>query len=429
MPSAESPTASGGRGFRIILISTAIAGAAGYLIQAAAGWWLDPAQYAGFGVFWATLYFLVGAVAGIQQELARAARPVTAPDSHGDRARILAFAGIAALVVAVVVLGSAWLWAVPVFGTQWGTALAPLLVGAVSYVGFATLSGVLYGRMRWGLLGILIVIDPVLRLMTVVGALAIGSTALLDWAIVIPIPIALLVGLVIIAVRRRSPTVVDRPVRVLLVNAARTVLGSAATAVLISALPLFIAAGARDESAADVGALIFNVTITRAPLVIPILAFQGWLVVHFRDSRPDWGRRVARLLGGIGLAGVLLAVVSWFVVPPLVALLFGEDYALDPWLTAGIVLTASLTAALCASGALAIARNGHTAYLVGWSIAAGLAVVCLFLPLDLGPRLLVALSIGPAVGLAVHVAFLVRHAHDPARSPAADSPAEGVPEQ
>lgn len=404
------PRAARGRGFRIILISTVIAGAAGYLIQAVAAWWLDPGEYAGFGVFWATFYFLVGAVAGIQQEIARAAHPVVAPDERGHRIRLLWFAGIAAITVAAVTAASAVIWAEPVFGDQWTTALPPLVVGALAYVGFATLSGVLYGRMRWGLLAALIIVDPVLRLLTVAGALAFGSDELLDWAIVVPIPIALAVGLLVRAVRRQSPTRVDRPVHALLGNAARTVLGAAATAVLISALPLFVAAGAQGEDAADVGALIFNLTITRAPLVIPILAFQGWLIVHYRDDHAHWATRFARLLGGIVLAGVVLAIVAWFAVPPAVGWLFGAGYALPPWLTSGIVLTASLTAALCASGAVVIARGGHTAYLAGWVAAAGLVILGLFLPMDLGARLLIVLSVGPAVGLGIHLLSLARHA-------------------
>ena len=303
----DSPPASVGRGFRVILVSTVIAGAAGYLIQAVAGWWLAPDEYAGFGVFWATLYFLVGAVAGIQQEIARAARPVRTPLRRGHRVRLLAFAAIAAFTVAAATTGSAVLWAEPVFGDQAINALVPLTIGAMSYVGFATLSGVLYGRRGWGLLAVLIMVDPILRLLLVVGALASDSTVLLDWAIVAPIPVTLAVGVCVLAARRASPTRVDRPVRELLGNAARTVLGSAATAVLISALPLFIAASASSESAAEIGALIFNVTITRAPLVIPILAFQGWLVVHYRDEHGNWMARVVRLLGGIALAGILLS--------------------------------------------------------------------------------------------------------------------------
>lgn len=405
----ETSSAADGRGFRIILVSTAVAGAAGYLIQALAGWGLEPEAYAAFGVFWATLYLLVGAVAGIQQEIARASRPVSAPRIHGDGARLLRFAGIAALVVAVTVIGSAIVWARPVFGAEWAAALPPLVVGATAYVGFATLSGVLYGRMRWGLLALLIIADPVLRLVTVAASLTTGSATLLGWAIVAPIPITLAIGLVVLLIRRQSPTEVDRPVGALLANAARTVLGAAATAVLISALPLFVAASATAESAAEVGALIFNVTITRAPLVIPVLAFTGWLVVHFRDGRPDWAVRAARLLGGIVLVGVVLAVLAWFAVPPLVAALFGTGYALDPWLTSGIIATSTLTAALCASGAIVIARGGHSAYLLGWAVAAILTVACLFLPLGLGlgPQLVLALALGPAVGLSVHVAYLV----------------------
>ena len=407
----KSENDAGGHGFRTILVATALAGAAGYVIQALAGWGLEPEGYAAFGVFWATLYLLVGAVAGIQQEIARASRPAAASRPLGDTRRLLRFGAIAALVVASTVVASAVVWAPPVLGDDWAMALPPLVVGATAYVGFATLTGVLYGRRRWGLLAALIIADPVLRLVAVAAALTTGSRVLLEWAIVAPIPLTLALGLALILLRRQSPTAVDRSVRVLLANAARTVLGAAAMAVLISALPLFIAAGSVHESAADIGAVIFNVTVTRAPLVIPVLAFQGWLVVHFRD-RSDWAAGVTRLLSAIGAAGLLLSVLAWLFVPPVLAAMFGAGYALDPWLTAGIVATSTLTAALSASGAIVVARGGHSAYLFGWATAALLTVICLFLPIDLTTRLLVALAVGPAVGLGIHIAYLVSQARN-----------------
>lgn len=395
-----------GRGFQTILIATALAGAAGYLIQAVAGWGLEPDEYVGFGVFWATFYLLVGGVAGIQQEIARTARPAAIGSGRSDRARLLAFAGITAATVTALVAGTAPLWGEAVFGKDWPATLPALLLGTAAYVGFATLSGVLYGRMAWGILSVVIIADPVIRLFAVVAAVPLGASTLLDWAIVSPVLITLLLGLVLLVSARSTGTIVADPVLGMLGKAARTVVGSAATAVLISALPLFVAASARSESAAEVGAVIFNLTITRAPLVIPILAFQGWLVVAFRDAGPRWVRRVVLLIGAILLTGVVVAAVSWFAVPPLVGWLFGGGYVLSSWLTFGFVLTASLTAALCASGAIVIARGGHTAFLLGWVLAAIVAVGLLFLPLEFGTRLVIALAAGPAAGLIVHVIFL-----------------------
>lgn len=397
-----------GSGFRAILVSTAIAGVAGYLIQGLAGWALEPDEYAAFGVFWATFYLFVGAVAGIQQEIARTARPERVREGHSHHRRLFAFTGIAAAIVAGLIAASAPLWAAGVFGDRWLSASAALVVGATAYVAFATFSGVLYGRAAWRLLAFVIIADPVLRLVFVSLALTLDIPNMLDWAIVLPIPVTLVAGVIVLAWRRARHTAVGERVPTLLSNAGRTLLGSAAMAVLISALPLFVAVSAHDEETAEVGALIFNLTITRAPLVIPILAFQGWLVIHFRDGSPGWLRRFWLLLGGIAVAGVALAVIAWFAVPPLVGWLFGPEYALDSWLAAGIVLTASLTAALCASGAVVIARGGHTAYLIGWAIAAASAIVALFLPIDLAARVVLALAIGPALGLGVHMADLVR---------------------
>ena len=404
----------GGNGFRSILVATAIAGTAGYLIQAVAGWGLEPSEYAEFGVFWATFYLLVGAIAGIQQEIARATHP--ADTSNGAIRKLVAFAAVAAACVAGVICVSSPLWGPAVFGEAWVAPAFALLAGTVAYVGFAVLSGLLYGHRAWRPLATVIVADPVLRLVFVSAALAIGGSTLLDWAIVAPIPITLAIGLALVLRSRMTSTRISERIRELLANSARTLLGAAATAVLISALPLFIAVSAHGEESSEVGALIFNLTITRAPLVIPILAFQSWLIVRFRDASPGWLRGFGWLLAAIGAVAGVLSVIAWFVVGPIVGAVFGSGYVIGPWLVAGIVLTAGLTAALCASGAVVIARGGHTAYLVGWAVAAGTAIGGLFLPLPLDMRLLVALAVGPALGLAIHTWDLAVRSRDDSRS-------------
>ena len=78
---AEKPPGRRGRrltGLTTILIATAIAGVASYAVTILIPNQIGLAEYAIFAVFWSTLYFVVGALGGIQQEVTRATRPVSA---------------------------------------------------------------------------------------------------------------------------------------------------------------------------------------------------------------------------------------------------------------------------------------------------------------------------------------------------------------
>lgn len=83
---------------------------------------------------------------------------------------------------------------------------------------------------------------------------------------------------------------------------------------------------------------------------------------------------------------------------------------------AGVVFTAGLTAGLCVSGPATLASGRHSAYVFGWAAAAALTVGILFLPLPLPlplplvARALLALAVGPLVGIAVHVVAMTRGA-------------------
>ena len=153
--------------------------------------------------------------------------------------------------------------------------------------------------------------------------------------------------------------------------------------------------------------MIAVVTLTRAPLVIPFLALQSYLLVFFRDHTSSFWRAFGLILGAIAAATTVASGLAWWLGPALLGL-FGSEYAVDASTAGLLVASAGFTAALCASGPAVLARNGHAAYSAGWIAAAVGVVTLLFLPLDLNSRSILALAVGPAVGLGVHVIYLVR---------------------
>ncbi|SHW49091.1 membrane protein [Mycobacteroides abscessus subsp. abscessus] len=145
-------------------------------------------------------------------------------------------------------------------------------------------------------------------------------------------------------------------------------------------------------------------TLTRAPLLVPLTAMQGNLIAHFVDNR----RLRALLTPALVLAGLgtLAVLAAGLLGPWLLRTLFGPEYtasgALLAWLTAGAVAIAFLTL----TGAATVAAALHRAYAVGWVSATVAAALLLLLPLDLQTRTIVALMCGPLVGIVVHLAAL-----------------------
>jgi len=191
--------------------------------------------------------------------------------------------------------------------------------------------------------------------------------------------------------------------RTFLTGSAHSIAAAGASAVLVMGFPVLLQATSRDLGATG-GVIILAVTLTRAPLLVPLTAMQGNLIAHFVDNR----RLRALLTPALVLAGLgaLAVLAAGLVGPWLLRTLFGPEYAasgaLLAWLTAGAVAIAFLTL----TGAATVAAALHRAYAVGWVSATVAAALLLLLPLDLQTRTIVALMCGPLVGIVVHLAAL-----------------------
>lgn len=399
VPERGSPHA----GLRAILVATLVAGVAGYLLQGLVGRFVTPDVFLRFSVFWSSIYLLVAALSGLQQETTRAAHAVPAgSDAPG---RLLGFGLACAVGVGLLIAVTAPLWADIIFPVRTGVLVLALALGAAGYVGVALLAGVFYGLRAWSAVAAATIVDALLRLVLVGAAvLADASISVIAFAVVVPFPLSL--SVLWLATRRRvkGRYVLDVPPRGLAWNASRAVGGAISTGILTSGYPLLIGATSTTEPEALVGALIFVVTLTRAPLVVPALALQSYLTVHFRD-RPQTARsRLIRLLGAVVGVSALLAAIAFGVEPWLLRTIWGEAYVVSGLVCAGIVLTAGLTAGLCVSGAATLAANRHGTFVTGWSVAALTSVLLLLLPIGLEARVLLSMAVGPLLGILIHLA-------------------------
>jgi len=396
-----------GRGLRSILAATAVAGVFGYAIQLLAPRMLESDySYVGFSVFWSTLYLGVSAMSGVQQEVARATHPaLDEPPSAVLRTFTLwaaAAVAVASVVVAVLVHSAV----LP--GESAGLA-AVLTVGLIGYLANAVLSGVLYGLRLWAPVAALIIVDVVIRAVLVIAGFALQLST--GWlALLIAVPFGASFALVWLWVRWRviGAFRLDVGFSRLVAHVAGTVGASAASGVMITGLPMLIGVTAAGAPAATIGSLILAISLTRAPIVIPVIALQSFLITAvFRGGRV----RTARLLGLLGAALAIVGVlagIGWLVGPALISWVSAGRFAVDGGMAAAIVASAGLIAAMCVTGPALIAARQHAENLVAWVAAGGLTVLALVLPLGVETRVANALLVPPVAGLLIHVVFLLR---------------------
>jgi hypothetical protein len=266
----------------------------------------------------------------------------------------------------------------------------------------------LAGTNRWTQYGALMVTDAVIRVAVATATVLVGWGLVgFLWATVAGALAWLMMIGASPATRAAARLLTPGGTATFLRGAAHSITAAGASAILVMGFPVLLKVTS-SELGAQGGVVILAVTLTRAPLLVPLTAMQGNLIAHFVDERTARLRALiapAALVGAIGAIGVLAAGL---VGPWLLRVGFGPDYhaggALLAWLTAAAMTIAMLTL----TGAATVAAALHRSYALGWVCATVAATLLLLLPLPLETRTVVALVCGPLVGIGVHLAALAR---------------------
>ncbi|WP_295011508.1 hypothetical protein [uncultured Microbacterium sp.] len=394
-----------GQGLRTILLATVLAGGIGYAIQALVPPLLTRSSYLTFTTFWSATYLVVSCLAGVQQELTRASHS----GSTGDGYRTWrSFTAVVAVIAAAIVLVVFLILGPRIFSTDAVALVLALAVATFGYCLVAAVSGALYGVRDWRGVGGMTIADSLLRAGTIGVALLLGaSPVLMGWAIAVPFLIAVIV---IWAWRGRDVAAhlsLDVGRGQLFRNTSATLVASLATGALISGLPLLLRAFAPDASEGWLASLILVISLTRAPLVVPLIALQGYLLVQFRDSR----NHVAVVLRWVGALLALIAVLgalAWWLGPLLLNAFYPRFEALPGGVFSAIVASAGLTGVLCITGPALLAAGRHRWYVAGWVLSAMVTVAALSTPGEPSVRILVALVAAPIAGAVMHAVGLAR---------------------
>ncbi|MFC0675644.1 hypothetical protein [Brachybacterium hainanense] len=422
--SGVAPTA---RETRAILLASLLAAASSFAIMALATRVLPAEQNRQFLVFWAVLFGVFGVLSGIQHETTRAvaahrsgAAGLPAPAAGTRRigvptgTPVLASAVPIGLGALVMIAASAPLWAPGRLPSGTVAAAAIIAVAALLYACHAAVAGTLAGEGSWRPYARLMAAEALLRLVaTMLVAIAVMTGLLTDGAGLLALEAAaasaVLVWIVAVVAtgpgRRAARMRIGIPAQALTGRRVAAMLTAACTAVLVTAYPTFIDAAAQGEDAAAVAALLFMLSLTRAPIMIPLQALQGVAITAFVSHAGHPLRALGPVMAKLSALAAGAAVVAALLGPPVLRLL-NPLYVTDPLTWAGLTLAGGAVALLTLSGTAALAVDRHRAYAAGWLLASVVGVAALWLPLGIEARVILALVLGPGLGVALHLLLL-----------------------
>ncbi|WP_431816237.1 lipopolysaccharide biosynthesis protein [Gordonia jacobaea] len=411
---------SGGRSFGgrsavgRVTIATIIAAASGYLVLLLAARQLGATGYAVFAVFWAAYGLVTGAQNGQLQETTRtirAASETRVSAASETRTRLgrplLVNVGIGA-ALAVIVAATSPLWSGHVFDQYRVLSVVLLAVGVASFAVYAHLCGALSGSLSWSPFAVLLSVDALIRLVGAGIAVAFGWGVLAFLVITVVGSVSWIVVLATSSTARRAvglPGDVDD--RRLAGNTLTAMAAALASAVVVMGFPVLINITARaDDDSRVVGAVILAVTLTRAPLLVPLNSFQGVLITRFVAARDALLRSLAVPLAAVVVVGAIGAVAAWAIGSWLLTHIFGADFTLGGGTIALFMVGATALGLLTVTGAATLSVGAHRWYAAGWWVAAIACAALLTVPLEVTDRVALSLVVGPLVGASVHLGRL-----------------------
>lgn len=399
---------------KYLTLATIIAGISGFVVIIIAAWALGSSGTLTeeFTAYWGLFFAGTGVLTGLTQETTRAVSAERGGEKVASRSSVrpILFSLGAAAVTAVVLGLTAPLWIGRLLSEHQGIGVGMLAVGLGSYAVQATVSGILSGCQLWKQYAALISLDTGMRMILAVIAWLLGYQLLAFLFITV---VGAVSWMVIVALSKEARaalgSVTDVSARVFMRQALTAMAASGSTAVLITGFPTLVKLTNPDTTgqAVTAAAVIYAVTLTRAPLLVPLQQFQSAIIVRFvQGDRSPWNALAGPLaiVWGVGLVGSGLA---WLIGPWLFEVILRQEiFAVPGSLLAALTLGATATATLMVTGCATIAYDRHGLYLAGWVVATVVAVAILMGPWSLAMGAALALIIGPLVGLVVHLVAL-----------------------
>ncbi|CEA08638.1 hypothetical protein BN1051_01995 [Arthrobacter saudimassiliensis] len=409
--------AIGARGLSGVGAASLLSALSGFVILFVVARVLSPAENSEFLAYWGALFAVYGILFGVIAETTRAVgraeldREAPMPEGAGGRPRgasvvgaaLIVGAGLAALVAAV-----GFPFADQLFGSQ-GTAIVALLaVSCLFYAWHAAIAGSLQGLRLWQPYTKLVTMEALFRLLAVVTvALASGTLFGIELACLAALAAAPVLFSGSRSARAASRARADIPMAPFLRQTGQALISAASSAALLVSFPILVKVTTAPDAYELAAPLLLAISLTRAPIMLPLQAFQGVAISAVLRARDEGAGAVRRPIGAVLAAGVIGAALAWLIGPWLM-LLFGPDYLVAGWVLAALTLDAALIALLTLSGTALLALGRHRVYALGWLLATVVAVGFLLIPDSTELRCILSLTVGPLCGIVLHFAALLR---------------------
>ncbi|QGU02989.1 hypothetical protein CKALI_10690 [Corynebacterium kalinowskii] len=388
-------------------LATIFAALAGFAIIFIAPHAMPRGEVEEFMAFWGLFFAVTGLIDGLMQETTRSVSAARQRPTREQSANPWRTASGLAIILGALALVSSPLWTM-LLTQHMSLAVALLAIGLVSYVFQALLSGLLSGSEKWPAFALLLTLDSGIRLVLVLVAWWAGWG--LPAFLVVTVIGALSWSLVLFMAKDVLRAATDCAQDVFRRNTFSAMLATGATALLITGFPTFIKATQDPTPVGGVtmAAVMYAVTLTRAPILVPLQRFQSALIVNFVTNRNAILGTLMKPVAAVFGLGVVGAALAWLLGPWIMESLWGSDYAVPGLVLALLTIASACTGALMITGTATLAIEQHRAYVLGWVVASAVAFGMLLLPFTLATNVCAALLFGPLAGSVVHVLALVR---------------------
>lgn len=300
------------------------------------------------------------------------------------------------------------------------SVLVPVLLisgAAVFYAGHVSCIGTLAGRGKWNAFAALTGAESLVRLglagvaalvgWTTIGFEVAAAAGTLTWFIATPF---------FSGMRSLWRARIAMSRGALLRRILNAMAATGANAVLVNGFPLLMSLTTGRAEYALAAPLVVAVSMTRAPLLLPLTAFQSMVIASFVDHPERARGTLMKLVAAISAVAVVGGAAAALVGPALMRLVFGPEYGNSPLILGMLVVAASLLALLMLGGSIALALDSHSINTLGWYVALAVSVGIMLTPAGLATRTILALAVGPLIGSAVHLTFVLRELNRRKRS-------------
>jgi O-antigen/teichoic acid export membrane protein len=404
------------RGAAGVGLASVIAALSGYLILVIAARTLGPARNADFLVFWSLLFGLFGIVGGLQQETTRSVRSADLSFVPAQRpVRVLPASLLVGIGAAVTVGITSPLWSVPALGSRSWPLVVVLCLAVTAYACHSAVIGALSGQRSWRAYSALVSSEAIVRLLLVaLVAFAGAKTRGLEAASSAAAGVWIVFILVSPTGRRAALAMGDGDRGQFFNRAGHAMVAAASSALLVVGFPVllrFTSSGVEWTKAAP---LLLAISLTRAPLLMPLQAYQGVAISHFVSQRDRGIAVLLRPAAAVLIVGALGATGAYFFGPSIMTAFFGPDYQVKGLLLASLTLAAACLALLTLTGSAVLAIGRHKSYATGWFLSGTASVALLMTDLSLDSRSVLSLCVGPLLGIGIHLATVHAASSSPA---------------